>query len=98
MKLADLADKPKLVKVEVDSKEIIELYDEPLEFYTWDRQPIKNFVKLANADAENFELMMDTVSDLIFDEDGNKILDDGATLPNAVMIQVISRVVETLGK
>ena len=98
MKLAELADKPKLVKITLDSKEIIKAYKEPLEFYTWDRQPIKNFVKLANPDMENLEQMFDTVVDLIFDEDGNKILSEGATLPNPIMIQVISKVVETLGK
>jgi hypothetical protein len=40
MKLEKLASKPQLIKLIIDDAEIIEEFGEPLEFWTWDRQPI----------------------------------------------------------
>jgi hypothetical protein len=98
MKLAELASKPKLIKVELTSKEIVKEYGEALEFWTWDRQPMKQFVKLANIEGSNFDTIMDSVRDLVLDEDGNQIITEEVTLPTTVLMQVIGKVVETLGK
>ena len=98
MKLSELASKPKLIKVELNTKEITKEYGEALEFWTWDRQPMKQFVKLANISDDNFDTIMDSVRDLVLDEHGNAIITDEVTLPTAVLMQVIGKVVETLGK
>lgn len=98
MKLSDLASKPKLIKVELDTKEVIKEYGEALEFWTWDRQPMKQFVKLAQIDNDNFDTIMDSVRDLVLDEKGEQIITDEVTLPTAILMQVVGKVVETLGK
>lgn len=94
MNLKDIAREPQLVQVEL----VVEGYDEPLTFYTWDRQPITNFIKLANMNTGDMEQMMSAVRSLVLDSDGKEILGEKMVLPNKVMIEVIQKVTETLGK
>jgi hypothetical protein len=98
MKLSQLKAKPKLIKVEVSDEDTIKEFGESLEFWTWDRQPMAVFLKLSNVDGENYASVIETVKELILDEDGNAILDGDETLPVNVLMKVIAKVVEGLGK
>ena len=98
MKLSELAAKPKLMKLTLDDADTVKEYGEPLEFYTWDRQPIDMFLKLSSINDENQAAAITTVTDMILDDEGRQILRDGATLPVPVMMRVITKVVDTLGK
>jgi hypothetical protein len=98
VKLSELKAKPKLIKVSIDDEDIIKEYGEPLEFYTWDRQPMSVFLKLSAMQGENYNSVITTVKDLILDENGAQILDDEETLPITVLMKVIAKVVEGLGK
>ena len=98
MNLKDLATKPKLVKLTVEKKELVEKYGDKLEFYIYDRQPLTVFGRLANADRENFGDIAMLVSTLILDEKGESIVKDGAELPFDVLTEVITMVSEHLGK
>ena len=48
MKLSELSQKPKLIRILIDKKEIVKKYGEELEFHIYDRQPLDVFTKLAN--------------------------------------------------
>lgn len=98
MKLTQLAAKPKLIRIELDDEDTIKEYGEPIEFWIWDRQPMENFIKFANIKEDDISSMINTIPDLVFDEDGNKILSGETTLPINILTKVIGRVVETLGK
>jgi hypothetical protein len=98
MKLKDLAAKPQLVKLVIDDEATIEEFKEPVEFYTWDRQPIDLFLKMASIDLNNQAQMIESVKDLIMDETGEKIIRDGATIPTKILMKVITKVVDSLGK
>jgi len=98
MKLSELARKPQLQKITIDDAEIIERFGEPLEFYTWDRQPMDVFIKMAAVDSSNYASVIGTVRTLVLDEQGKEILTDDAMLPTSVLMRVISKVVEGLGK
>ena len=98
LKLTQLASKPQLIKVIVDSKELVERYGDELEFCIWDRQPIDQFIRMATTGANDYAEMIRMVNDLILDEEGKKVLKEGEALPNDVMIAVINTVVERLGK
>jgi hypothetical protein len=74
MKLSELAGEPKLVEVSLDTEEIVAEYGEPLVFWTWDRQPMNVFVKLASVDENNLATVFDAVKDMILDEKGKHIL------------------------
>lgn len=98
MKLAQLAAKPQLTKLTLEDKEIVELYGEPVEFYTWDRQPLDVFMKLANAQNKDMGSMIEIVKGLILDENGKEIITAENMIPSPVLVRVIGKIVETLGK
>jgi hypothetical protein len=98
MKLSQIAAKPKLVMVVLDDEDTVKEYGESLEFYTWDRQPLDVFMKLAGANHENAGSMIDIVRTLILDETGKQIIQGEVMLPSTVLVRSISKIVETLGK
>jgi len=97
MKLSQLAAKPQLIKVVLDDQETVDEYGE-LEFWIYDRQDMDTFVKLATMDTTQFDKLASLVNAMILDEDGTVIVKDGLTLPTAVMVKAIQKVVEILGK
>jgi len=98
MKLSEVAKKPTLIKMTLDDDETVREFGEPLEFYTWDRQPMDMFMKLSSVDADNQQAIIDAVKDLVMDENGKKILGGEDVLPTPVMLRVMTKVVESLGK
>jgi hypothetical protein len=104
MKLSEITQKPQLIEVLIDDKDTIKEYGEALSFHTWDRQPMDVFIKLANL-ASNIENknpnigdMIDVVRDLIVDEKGKPLLTDNNAMPTNILIKVIQKVTESLGK
>ena len=98
MKLSQLAAKPQLVMFTVDNEEIVKKYNEPLDFYSWDRQPLEVFMKLASAQQQNIGDMIDIIRPLILDETGQPIIQGDVMLPSDVLIAAIAKIVERLGK
>ena len=98
MKLSSVASKPQLIKFELNDEDTIKEFGEPLEFYSYDRQPLNVFIKLANADHNDVGQMINLTRELILDEEGKQIITDEIMLPGNILIRVIGKVVETLGK
>jgi hypothetical protein len=98
MKLNQIASKPKLIEITLDDEDTIKEYGEPLSFHTWDRQPLSIFIRLASIEQNNFSSVIDSVRDLVLDEKGHKILTEEITLPTPVMMRVIAKVVDSMGK
>ena len=98
MKLSQLAARPQLVMFTVDNEEIVKKYNEPLDFYSWDRQPLEVFMKLASAQQQNIGDMIEIIRPLILDEKGQPIIQGDVMLPSDVLIAAIAKIVERLGK
>jgi hypothetical protein len=98
MKLKELSQKPKLIKLTITDEQLVEKYGDELEFYVYDRQPIDVFTKLANAGENNIGDMVEFMHQLILDEDGNPVSVEGEILPMDVTTEAIRLVSETLGK
>lgn len=98
MKLSQLAAKPQLIKVVIDDEDVIKEYGEPLEFHTWDRQPMEVFMKLANMTAADTGNIIEIVKTLILDEKGKEILGKDNMLPTDLLMKAINKVTELLGK
>jgi hypothetical protein len=98
MKLNQLAAKPQLIKFELNDEDIVKEFGEPLEFHSYDRQPLDVFMRLANANQQDMGQMIDIVRTLILDENGKQIITGDAMLPSKVLIACIAKIVETLGK
>jgi hypothetical protein len=98
MKINQLAAKPQLIKLTLDDNDTIGDFGEVVEFWTWDRQPLDTFMKLANADQGNMSNMIDIVRTLILDEEGQQVISDDNMLPSQVLVKAIAKIVELLGK
>jgi hypothetical protein len=98
MKLTQLAKAPQLIRIELDDEEIRKEYNDSLEFYIYDRQPLDQFVKLATAKQDDIGSMLDMINAMILDENGERILKDNLTLPTNLILKVVNKVTETLGK
>jgi hypothetical protein len=98
MKLSDLAQTPQLIEITISDDDIIKEYGEGISFYTWDRQPLEVFLRLSNISDDNSSALMDSVRTLVLDENGKGILTNDIALPNNVLLKVITKVVESLGK
>jgi len=98
MKLKALAKQPELVKVSIDDDEIVKEYGEPLDFYIMDRQPMETFLKFATSGGQDVETMSALMKDMILDEDGNKVIDNGYLLPSKILVAAFTKLASQLGK
>jgi len=98
MKLTQLTAKPQLIKISIDDEDTIKEFGEALDFWIYDRQPLDQFVKLAQMKSENFGDLIEVVNAMVLDENGGRVLEGENMLPTNVMTKVIGKVVETLGK
>ena len=81
----------------LDDEETINEYKEPLEFYTWDRQPLDVFMKLANVERDNPSSIITIVKTLILDENAQEILTEDNMLPMNVLMKAIGKITDMLG-
>lgn len=98
MKLNQLAAKPQLIPFVLDDEDTIKEYGEAIEFYSWDRQPLDIFMRLANANQQDITSMIDIIKGLILDEEGKQIISQENMLPSNLLVRAISKIVEKLGK
>jgi len=98
MKLTQLAAKPKLIKIEINDEETVAEYGEVIEFWIHDRQPIEQFIRLAQMKDDSMADVIEIVKKMVLDEESNPIMTDETLLPTRVLTKVIGKVVETLGK
>lgn len=98
MKLSQLASKPQLIQIIIDDADVVAEFGETIEFWTWDRQPLEVFMKLANAQTGDTGMMIDIVKTLILDEQGQTIIVGENMLPTSVLMLAIQKIVEKLGK
>ena len=98
MKLSEIAKEPTLIEVKLDDKDTVKEFGEALVFYTWDRQPMDVFMRLANLDQKNTGELINVVKTLILDEEGKTVLNDKNMLPTSVLMKAIAKVTEQLGK
>jgi hypothetical protein len=98
MKISQLAAKPQLIKMTLDDEATVAEFGEAVEFWTWDRQPMDVFMRLAAVESENAASVIEAVKSLILDENGKPVLTGDMTLPTRVMMQIITKIVESLGK
>ena len=112
MDLAQLAAKPVPTKIVISDENIIKDYSPdgtPIEFYVLDRQPLAVYLKLTaaltipvDATPEQQEAItvarIKAISDLILNEDGTKVLNNGAELPVPVAVAAYTEVMNNLGK
>lgn len=97
MKITELSKKPELIKLVIDDKEIVDIYGEPLEFYTYDRAPLDTFLKLSTSIDNNQSECIKILKTLILDEKGERVITGDSELPIRVMVQAMAKIMDKLG-
>jgi len=98
MKLNQLIAKPQLIKCVLDDEETVKEFGEPLEWWIWDRQPIDAFLKFATDTGSNSEQIVRILKEMVLDEQGQPMLTGENTLPTRVLMRVMGKMTEALGK
>lgn len=98
MKLSQIAAKPQLIQVTLNDEDTVKEFGEALEFHTWDRQPIDTFMQLASLGQKDPKAMLEIIRTLILDENGKQIIVGDSMLPSNVLLRVVSKIVDLLGK
>lgn len=98
MKINQLAAKPQLIELKIEDEETIAEYGEAVSVWTFDRQPLETFMKLASANQNDPSQIIDIVRTLILDESGKPVIKGEEMLPMKLMMKIIQKIVETLGK
>ena len=98
MKLNQLVTKPQLIKCVLDDEEIIKEFGEPIEWWLWDRQPLSTFLKFASNDGTQADQILNLLSEMILDDQGQPLLVDNATLPTHILLKVMNKMTDVLGK
>ena len=96
MELTKLVAKPQLIKIVLDDEETVKEYNEAIEFYTMDRQPLDVFLKLSNTVGSNESV--EILKSLVLDRDGNPVVTEGQSLPVLISVKAMAKVMELLGK
>lgn len=96
MELKQLASKPQLKKITVETDFIVEAYGEPLEFYMYDRQDLPTYLRLAQLKNDQQELY-NIIKELVLDKDGARVMGDGEMLPVDIMVPVLEAAIKNLG-
>lgn len=97
MKLSQLAAQPQLVEILLDDADTVREHGEPVSFWTWDRQPLDVFMRLATAQTTDPTVMIGLVNQLMLDDQGQPIIRDGHMLPTPLLVRAIGRLTERLG-
>ena len=98
MKLNSLVAKPQLIKCELNDDETIKEYGESVEWYVYDRQPLDKFLKMATSETTNANQIIETMRDMILDEEGKPLLEGDSTLPTPILLRVLNKMTDVLGK
>lgn len=99
MKIKELAAVPQLIELELDGKELIEKYGEPITFHTYDIVGLNTYFDFFNARTENqFEQLDKIIKKLILDEHGKPVLANNEDLPIDIAAAAINKIGEILGK
>jgi hypothetical protein len=98
MKLNALVAQPQLIKCVLDDEDTVKEFNEPLEWWIWDRQPIDIFLKFATESSNSSEQIVRLLKEMVLDEEGKPMLMGDATLPTKILMKVMAKMTETLGK
>lgn len=96
MELTKLVAKPQLIKIILDDEETVKEYNEPVEFYTLDRQPLDVFLKLSNTMGSNESV--EILKTLILDSEGKQVMSGDQVVPVVIAVRAMAKVMELLGK
>jgi hypothetical protein len=96
MKIAQAIVQRELIKLTIDDEGIVIQWGEPLDFYTWNKQPIEIMLAFAASHTDNYIDIESILAKLILNKDGEQVLTAGYKMPNDVLLAAYLKLVEAL--
>jgi hypothetical protein len=99
MDLKKLAQKPKLIQLEADSKDIIDTIGEPVVFWMKEHLDLGTYFDFYKfQEDKNLNLLTDILRKIVLDADGNPAIGDDEVLPVEVTLGVLVKINDHVGK
>ena len=99
MNIKNFASVPKLIEIKLEEPHLLEKYNEPITFYTYDVVGMSTYFDFFDARAKNeFEVLGKMMKRLILDDAGKPALTDNEDLPIDIAAAAVNRIGEILGK
>jgi hypothetical protein len=101
MEISSVVKKPELIKITLDDAQIIDVYGEPIEFWMKDFVDIDTYFQFFQSQAEqekDVRQLGAILKKIVLKADGSPAIGEDEELPLAVVIPVITKVTENLGK
>ena len=99
MDISQIKKKSELVKITVDTDDIVNMFGEPVEFWMYDTLSLStyfNFYKLQQE--EDDTLLYSLLRKIILKEDGTYAIADDEVIPTELVIAILFKISEFLGK
>lgn len=97
MQLSEISKAPQLISISIDDEQTVADFGEAVEFFTYDRQPLESFLKLATAKQDDPAAMIKAIRPLILDKEGKQIITGDKTIPSSLLMKVVAKLVDRLG-
>lgn len=99
MDIKQLARKPQLIEVVLDTEELVEEYGEPIRFWMMDYVDISTYFDFFKSQGEgNGEQLNQLLRNIILNAEGQPSLSADEALPINISVAALSKINETLGK
>ena len=99
MNITEFSNKPKLIEIKLDDKDLVEKYGEPITFYTYDIVGMSTYFDFFNARQDGkFDNLAKLMNQMILDKEGELAINEGEDLPIDIAAAAINALGEILGK
>jgi hypothetical protein len=99
MDIKQLAKKPQLIQVDLDDKDIVAEYGEPIKFWMMDYVDISTYFEFFRSQGEgNGEQLNQLLRSIILNAEGQPVLAADEAFPIDISVAALTKINETLGK
>lgn len=91
--------KPQLIKLEIDSEDIVKIYGEPVVFHMIDYLDLGTYFEFYKLQqAENANKLIEILRRIVLDQEGKPVIADDETLPIELSLAILYKINDHLGK
>lgn len=99
MDVKKLAQKPKLIRLEADTKEIMDTVGEPVVFWMREHLDLGTYFDFYKfQEDKNVNQLTEILRKLVLDEQGNQVIGDDEILPVEVTLGILFKINDYVGK
>ena len=99
MNIKELANKPKLIEINLDDPTIVEKYGDVITFHTYDTVSLSTYFDFYDARSDNqFGNLEKIMRKMILSDTGKTLIEDDEDLPIDIATAAIQKIGDVLGK